>query len=120
LREWDVWKKHPEYNSVIALACKLPQGTVAMLERAGFVVDDGSRPAVKADQLFLLHARESLEKHYYWHKYDEVKAKYGGEEPLPVHLEELPELIIRFLGGATEEQCIRIADFALGELLKGK
>lgn len=119
MKDWDVWQKHPNYNSVIALACKLPQNTIAMLEKAGFVVDDGSKPPVKADQLFLLHMRDSMEKHYYWHKVDEFKSKYG-EEPLPVHLEELPELILKFMGNIREEQCIRVADFTLNDVLNNQ
>lgn len=89
----------------------MPKATVARLERIGFVVDDGSKSPVKADQLFLIHVRD-LDKKHYWKKYDEFKAKYG-EEPRPIHLEEMPELIIRFLGNVRPEQCLSITDYAL-------
>jgi hypothetical protein len=111
VRDWDVWQRHKDYNSVIALACELPKDTIARLEKVGFVVDDGSKAPVKADQLFLIHVRD-LDKKHYWKKYDEFKTKYN-EEPRPVHLEEMPELIIRFLGSVTAEQCISIANFTL-------
>ena len=117
MRDWDVWKKHKDYNSVIALATDLPKDTMNKLERAGFIVDDGSKPAVKADQLFLLHVRD-LDKRHYWKKYEEYKAKYGGEEPRPVHIEEMPELIIRFLGSITPEDCISITNYTLDLLAK--
>lgn len=117
MRDWEVWQRHKEYNSVIALGCKLPVNTVAKLEQIGFVVDDGSKPAVKAGQLFFLHVRNSLDKHEYFKKVDEYKNKYR-EEPLPVHLEELPELVLRFVGDVSVEQCIRISDYAMDELLK--
>jgi hypothetical protein len=116
VRDWDVWQRHRDYNSVIGLACELPKGTIAKLEKIGFIVDDGTRKPVKADQLFLLHVRD-LDKKHYWKKYDELKAKYG-EEPKPVHLEEMPELIIRFLGNVMPDQCISIADFTLSILEK--
>jgi hypothetical protein len=116
VRDWDVWQRHKGCNSVIGLACELPERTIAKLERIGFVVDDGNKKPVKADQLFLLHVRD-LDKKHYWKKYDEFKAKYG-EEPRPVHLEEMPELIIRFLGNATSGQCISITDFTLDVLEK--
>jgi hypothetical protein len=111
VRDWDVWQRHKDYNSVICLACELPGSVVAKLEKIGFVVDGGDRPSVKADQLFLVHVRE-LDKKLYWKKYDEFKTKYG-EEPRPVHLEEMSELIIRFMGNATSDQCISIANFTL-------
>lgn len=119
MREWDVWQRHPEYTSVIALGSKLPEQVVAKLERIGFVVDGGSKPAVKAGQLFFLHARNSMEKHEYFAKVDEFKGKYGME-PLPVHLEELPELIIRFIGDVSVEQCLKISEFTLDEVLEKK
>ncbi len=114
MRDWDVWQRHKDYYSVIGLACELPKGTITKLEKIGFIVDDGSRKPVKADQLFLIHVRD-LDKKHYWKKYDEFKAKYG-EEPKPVHLEEMPELIIRFLGNVTPDQCLSIADLTLGIL----
>ncbi|WP_424359494.1 hypothetical protein [Methanocella sp. MCL-LM] len=117
MRDWDVWQRHPEYTSVIALGGSLPKSTVEKLEKLGFVVDDGSKPAIKAGQLFFLHVKNSLEKHEYFRKVDEYKKKYG-EEPLPVHLEELPELIMRFVGDVSVEQCLHISNFALDELLK--
>jgi hypothetical protein len=116
VRDWDVWQRHENYNSVIALACELPKETIASLEKIGFVVDDGSKSPVKADQLFLVHVRD-LNKKNYWKKYDDFKAKYN-EEPKPVHLEEMPELIIRFVGTATPAQCLAITDFTLGLLGK--
>jgi len=87
------------------------------LEKAGFVVDDGTKPPVKADQLFLVHMRESMDKKDYWKRFDEITAKYG-KEPTPIHLEEMPEVIIRFLGGVSEEQCFGIIDATLRELVK--
>lgn len=117
MREWDVWQKHPEYNTVLALVCKLPRETIVNLEKAGFVVDDGTKPPVKADQLFLVHMRESMDKKDYWKRFDEITAKYG-KEPTPVHFEEMPEVIIRFLGGVSEAQCQRIIDATLRELVK--
>ncbi len=117
LREWDVWQKHPEYNTVLALVCKVPRETMVKLEEAGFVVDDGTKPPVKADQLFLVHMRESMDKKDYWKRFDEITAKYG-KEPTPVHLEEMPEVIIRFLGGVSEEQCLRIINDTLNTLAK--
>ncbi len=111
MRDWDVWQRHRDYNSVIGLACELPKDVIAKLERIGFTVDDGGAKPVKADQLFLIHVRD-LDKKLYWRKYDELKVKYN-EEPRPVHLEELPELIIRFTGNARADQCIEIASFAL-------
>jgi hypothetical protein len=117
LREWDVWQKHPEYNTVLALICKVSGETVAKLEKAGFKVDDGTKPPVKADQLFMVHMRESMDKKDYWKKFDEITAKYG-KEPTPIHLEEMPEVIIRFLGNVSEEQCLRIIDDTISVLLK--
>jgi len=117
VRDWDVWQRHKDYNSVICLACDLPKGLVAKLEKAGFIVDDGTRTPVKADQLFLIHVRD-LDKKHYWKKYDEYKSKYNGE-PRPVHLEELSELIIRFLGNVTPDQCMSIANYTL-DVLNGK
>ncbi len=111
MRDWDVWQRHQNYNSVICMACDLPKDVIAKLEKAGFVVDDGSKAPVKADQLFLIHVRD-VDKKYYWKKYDEFKAKYNGE-PRPVHLEEMPELIIRYMGNVTPDQCISIAKFTL-------
>lgn len=119
MRDWEVWQRHKEYNSVIVLACDLPKDTVKKLEQIGFVIDDGSKPAVKAGQLFFLHVKNSLEKHEYFRKVDLAKNKYG-EEPLPVHLEELPELIMRFVSNETVEQCIKITNFTLDELLKNQ
>lgn len=116
MRDWDVWQRHPEYNTVLALLSKMPRETVERLEKAGFVVDDGTKPAVKADQLFLVHMRESMDKKDYWKKYDEITAKYG-KEPTPVHLDEMPEVIVRFLGNVSEDKCIRIIDSALREAL---
>ncbi|AFD00929.1 hypothetical protein Mtc_2194 [Methanocella conradii HZ254] len=116
MRDWDVWQRHKDYNSVIALACELPKDIIEKLEEAGFIVDDGSRKPVKADQLFLVHVRD-LDKKHYWKKYDEFKAKYN-EEPRPVHLEEMPELIIRFLGNVTPDQCNAITKFTLDLLVK--
>lgn len=116
MRDWDVWQRHKNYNSIIALACELPKETIVRLESIGLIVDDGSKSAVKADQLFLIHVRD-LDKKLYWRKYDEFKAKYN-EEPRPVHLEELPELIIRFLGNVKPDQCIAITDFTLDLLGK--
>lgn len=116
MRDWDFWQRHSDYNSVIALACELPEATIARLEAVGFVVDDGSKRPVKADQLFLVHVRD-LDKKNYWRKYDAFKVKYN-EEPRPVHLEELPELIIRFVGNVRPDQCIAIADFTMGLLAK--
>ncbi|HTY91389.1 MAG TPA: hypothetical protein VMC84_09450 [Methanocella sp.] len=116
MRDWDVWQRHKNYNSVIALACVIPKETISRLERIGFIVDDGSRSPVKADQLFLVHVRD-LDKKHYWKKYDEYKGKYG-EEPRPVHLEEMPELIIRFLGNVSPEQCLAITDYTLDLLGK--
>lgn len=116
MRDWDVWQRHRDYNSVIALACDVPKATIARLERVGFVVDAGDRAPVKADQLFLVHVR-GLDKRHYWAKYEEYRSKYG-EEPRPIHLEELPELIIRFLGNVTPEQCLAITDYTLGLLEK--
>ncbi len=116
MRDWDVWQRHKDYNSVIALACDLPKDIVAKLENVGFVVDDGSKPAVKADQLFIIHVRD-LDKKHYWKKYDEFKSKYN-EEPRPVHLEEMPELIIRFVGTVKPEQCLAIAGYTLDLLGK--
>ncbi|MCD1293748.1 hypothetical protein CUJ83_01900 [Methanocella sp. CWC-04] len=112
MRDWDVWQKHVNYNTIIGLACEIPEDTIELLEKVGFIVDDGSKPPVKAGQLFLLHVRD-LDKKYYWKKYEEYKNKYGGEEPRPVHIEEMPELIIRFLGNAKFEQCIDIANYTL-------
>jgi len=111
VRDWDVWQRHRGHNTVIGLVCELPEGTIAKLEKIGFVVDDGTGKPVKADQLFLLHVKD-LDKKHYWKKYDELKARYG-EEPKPVHLEEMPELIIRFLGNVTTGQCLSIAEYAL-------
>jgi len=116
VRDWDVWQRHKDYNSIIALACELPKETVAKLETIGFIVDDGSKGPVKADQLFLIHVRD-LDKKYYWKKYDEYKTKYG-EEPRPIHLEEMPELIIRFLGNVKPEQCLAITNYTLDLLGK--
>ncbi len=116
MRDWDVWQRHKNYNSIIALACELPKETIVRLERIGLVVDDGSKSPVKADQLFLIHVRD-LDKKHYWKKYDEFKAKYN-EEPRPVHLEELPELIIRFIGNVKPDQCIAITDYTLDLLGK--
>jgi hypothetical protein len=116
VRDWDVWQRHNDYNSVIVLACDLPKETIVRLEGVGFVVDDGSKSPVKADQLFLVHVRD-LDKKHYWKKYDEFKVKYN-EEPRPVHLEELPELIIRFIGNVNPAQCIAISDFTLDLLGK--
>ncbi len=116
MRDWDVWQRHPEYNTVLAVICKMPRETIARLEKAGFVVDEGTKPAVKADQLFLVHMRESMDKKTYWKKYDEITAKYG-KEPTPVHLDEMPEVIIKFLGNITEEKSIRIIDATLQEVL---
>lgn len=118
MRDWEVWQRHSDYNSVIALACELPANTLVMLENIGFIVDDGSKPAVKADQLFLLHVRD-LDKKHYWKKYEEFKAKYGGEEPKPVHIDEMPELIMRFLGNTSFDKCIAITNYTL-ETLGGK
>lgn len=112
MRDWDVWQKHKDYNTVIALACNLPAETIKMLESVGFVVDDGTKPKVKADQLFLLHIRD-LDKKHYWAKNEQFKNKYGGEEPKPLHLEEMPELIIRFLGNASFDQMIAITNYTL-------
>lgn len=111
MRDWEVWQKHSDYNTVIALACELPEDTIRMMESIGFVIDDGSKPAVKADQLFLLHVRD-IDKRKYWQKFEAFKARYG-EEPRPVHLEELSELIIRFLGNVSDGQCIAIANNTL-------
>ncbi len=116
MRDWDVWQRHKDYNSVIVLACELPKETIAKLERIGFVVDDGSKSPVKADQLFLIHVRD-LDKKHYWGKYDEFKAKYN-EEPRPVLLEEMPELIIRYLGNVKPDQCIAITNYTLDLLGK--
>ncbi len=116
MRDWDVWQRHSDYKSVIALACALPKETIEKLERVGFVVDDGSKSPVKADQLFLIHVRD-LDKKNYWRKYDEFKVKYN-EEPRPVHLEEMAELIIRFVGNVRPAQCITIADFTMDLLNK--
>ncbi len=80
------------------------------------MVDEGTKPAVKADQLFLVHMRESMDKKVYWKKYDEITAKYG-KEPTPVHLDEMPEVIIKFLGNVSEEKTIRIIDDTLQEVL---
>jgi hypothetical protein len=118
MRDWDVWQRHKDYNSVIALACEIPKETIGLLERAGFIVDDGSKPSVKADQLFILHIRD-LDKKHYWAKFEQFKGKYG-EEPKPVHLEEMPELVMRFLGDVTAEQSISIANYALKTLLSGR
>lgn len=115
MRDWDVWQRHKDYNTIIALACELPKDTISKLERAGFIVDDGSKPAVKADQIFLLHVRD-LDKKHYWKKYADFKEKYG-EEPRPLHVEEMPELIIRFLGNVSFNQCIAIAEYTL-DLMK--
>lgn len=115
MRDWDVWQKHPEYNTVLALICRMPRETVERLEKAGFVVDEGTKPAVKADQLFLVHMRESMDKKAYWKKFDEITAKYG-KEPTPVHLDEMPEVIIKFLGNVPEDKCVRIIDDTLREL----
>ena len=117
VRDWDVWQRSKDYNSVICLACDLPEDVIAKLEKVGFIVDNGTKAPVKADQLFLIHVRD-LDKKHYWKKYDEYKVKYTGE-PRPVHLEELPELIIRFLGNVTPEQCLSIAGYTL-DLLKGQ
>jgi hypothetical protein len=116
VRDWDVWQRHKDYNSIIALACELPKETIARLESIGLVVDDGSKSPVKADQLFLIHVRD-LDKKHYWKKYDEFKAKYN-EEPRPIHLEELPELIIRFIGNVKPDKCISITDYTLDLLGK--
>ncbi len=116
MRDWDVWQRHKDYNSIIALACELPKGTIAKLETIGLIVDDGGKSPVKADQLFLIHVRD-LDKKHYWRKYDEFKAKYN-EEPRPVHLEELPELIIRYLGNVKPDQCIAITNYTLDLLGK--
>ena len=116
MRDWDVWQKHKDYNSVIVLACELPSEIITKLERIGFIVDDGSKKPVKADQLFLIHVRDLNKKHY-WKKYDEYKVKYN-EEPRPVHLEEMPELIIRFMGNVTPEQCLAISSYTL-DILNG-
>jgi hypothetical protein len=116
LRDWDVWQKHPEYNTVLMLVSKMPQETIDRLEKAGFVVDDGTKPPVKADQLFLVHMRESMDKKVFWKKFDEVTAKYG-KEPVLIHLDEMPEVIIRFLGNVPEDKCIRIIDDTLREVL---
>jgi hypothetical protein len=94
----------------------MPRETVGRLEKAGFVVDDGSRQPVKADQLFLVHMRESMDKKVYWKKYDDITAKYG-KEPTAVHLDEMPEVIIKFLGDVPEDRCIRVIDSTLRELL---
>ena len=94
----------------------MPRETVGRLEKAGFVVDEGSRPPVKADQLFIVHMRDSMDKKAYWKKFDEVTAKYG-KEPTPVHLEEMPEVIIRFLGNVSEAKHIRVIDSTLREVL---
>jgi hypothetical protein len=94
----------------------MPQETIERLEKAGFVVDDGSKAPVKADQLFLVHMRESMDKRVFWKKFDEVTAKYG-KEPTLVHLEEMPEVIVRFLGNVPEEKCVRIIDSTLREVL---
>lgn len=118
MRDWDVWQRHTDYNSIVALACELPKETAARLESVGFIVDDGSKPAVKADQLFILHVRD-LDKRHYWKKYEEFKNKYGGEEPRPIHVEELPELIIRFLGNVAPAECFSIANYTV-DLLKQK
>jgi hypothetical protein len=117
VRDWDVWQKHKDYTSIIGLATEIPKETVAKLEQIGFVVDDGSKPAAEAGQLFILHVRD-LDKRNYWKKYEEYKTKYGGAEPRPVHIEELPELIIRFLGTVTPDECIRITNFTLDLLIK--
>lgn len=98
------------------LVSKMPRETIERLEKAGFVVDDGSKTPVKADQLFLVHMRESMDKKVFWKKFDEVTAKYG-KEPTLVHLEEMPEVIVRFLGDVPEEKCVRIIDCTLRELL---
>ncbi len=116
MRDWDVWQKHPEYKTVLMLVTKMPRETIERLEKAGFVVDDGSKPPVKADQLFLVHMRESMDKKVFWKKFDEVTAKYG-KEPTLVHLEEMPEVIVRFLGDVSEEKCVRIIDSTLREVL---
>ena len=93
----------------------MPRETVERLEKVGFVVDEGARPTVKADQLFFVHMRESMDKKVFWKKFDEITAKYG-KEPTLVHLEEMPEVIVRFLGNVTEEKCIRIIDGTLREV----
>ena len=116
MRDWDVWQRHPEYNTVLALICEMPRETIARLEKAGFVVDEGSKPAVKADQLFVVHMRESMDKKVYWKRFDEITAKYG-QEPTPIHLDEMPEVIVRFLGNVSEKQCVRIIDDTLREVL---
>jgi hypothetical protein len=118
VRDWDVWQRHKDYNSVIALATEIPEDTIEKLEHVGFIVDDGSKPAVKADQLFILHVRD-LDKRYYWKKYEEFKAKYDGVEPRPVHMEEMPELIIRYLGNVKPAECIAITNYTL-DLLANK
>lgn len=117
MRDWDVWQKHKDYNSIIALATEIPKDTVEKLRRIGFVVDDGSEPVVEAGQLFILHVRD-LDKRHYWKKYEEYKKKYGDVEPRPVHIEELPELIIRFIGTVTPEECISITNYTLDLLEK--
>jgi len=117
VRDWDVWQRHNDYNSIIGLACDLPKETIQKLESIGFIVDDGSKKAVKADQLFIVHVRD-LDKKHYWKKYDELKVKYN-EEPRPIHLEEMPELIIRYMGNVKPDQCIAITNFTL-DLLKGQ
>jgi hypothetical protein len=98
------------------IVSKMPRDTIERLEKAGFVVDDGTKAPVKADQLFFVHMRESMDKKVFWKKFDEVTAKYG-KEPTLVHLEEMPEVIVRFLGNVSEEKCIRIMDNTLRELL---
>ncbi len=75
MRDWDVWQKHKDYHSIIGLATEIPKDTIEKLERIGFVVDDGSKPAVEAGQLFILHVRD-LDKRNYWKKYEEYKNKY--------------------------------------------
>ncbi len=95
---------------------KMPRETLDRLEKAGFVIDDGTKPAVKADQLFFVHMRESMDKKAFWKKFDEVTAKYG-KEPTLVHLDEMPEVIVRFLGNVSEEKCIRVIDNTLREVL---
>jgi hypothetical protein len=94
----------------------MPRETIERLEKAGFVIDDGTKPAVKADQLFFVHMRESMDKKAFWKKFDEVTAKYG-KEPTLVHLDEMPEVIVRFLGNVSEEKCIKIIDDTLREVL---